>query len=167
LAEGCIKDYERLLKTLADISAWLEAISVEATAFSDSPMVTKSLVALYVHIIGFWMKAYNVFSSSKSRKLFGAFKAIWTDYDDEFKTLKQSMDKDFKRFLVSANAEHHRQFSQFNQCRLKPFPGADIELIIISGPRKPSSNRAQRCRSMACSWRRCDSRHRFLPDRID
>ncbi|KAH0564926.1 hypothetical protein GP486_001681 [Trichoglossum hirsutum] len=115
LTQGHIKDYERLLEALADISAWLEPIGVDATTFSDSAMVSQSLVALYVHIIGFWAKAYTVYSSSKSRKLFGAFKAVWTDYDDEFNVLKQNMDKDLKIFLASANAEHHRQFDQFNK----------------------------------------------------
>jgi predicted nuclease of restriction endonuclease-like RecB superfamily len=123
---------------MADISAWLEPIGVEATTFSDSAMVTKSLVALYVHIIGFWTKAYTAYSSSKSRKLFGALKAIWTDYDDEFRTLQQSVDNDLKIFLASANAEHHRQFNQFDKkfdkCMSRPSPKHETQLITVSGP---------------------------------
>ena len=115
MTEGYIKDYKRLLKALAHISAWLEPISIEATTFSGSTMVSKSLVALYIHIIGFWTKAYNAYSSSKSKRLFRVLGAIWNDYGDEFKTLQHSMENDLKIFLASANAEHHRQFFQFDK----------------------------------------------------
>ena len=128
---------------MTDISEWLEAISAEATTFSDSAMVTKCLVALYVHIIGFWTKAYNVYSSSKSRKLLGAFKAIWTDYDAEFKGLQISMDTALQVFLASASAEHHRQVNQldkkFDGCKSRSFPGDETDLNFISCLRKSSS----------------------------
>jgi len=62
LAEGRVKDYERLIKTLADISAWLEPSCIEARTFTDSIMGSKSLVALFVHIIAFRAKAYAIYS---------------------------------------------------------------------------------------------------------
>ena len=78
-------------------------------------MVIRSLVALHVHIINFWMKAYIVFSSPRSRRLWGAFKAIWTDFDVEFSLLKGDMNQSLKVFLASATAEHHRQFDHLDQ----------------------------------------------------
>ena len=78
-------------------------------------MVIRSLVALHVHIIEFWMKAYIAYSSPRSRKLLGAFKAIWTDYDVEFNILENKMKKDLNVFLASATAAHHRQFSYFDK----------------------------------------------------
>lgn len=144
MTQGYIKDYERLLKTLADISAWLEPVGFEAATFPDSPMVIRSLVALHVHIIEFWMKAYIAYSSPKPRKLLGAFKAIWTDYDVEFNLLKGRMENDLNVFLASATAAHHRQFDQFDQKFDKRRPqnpsAAEEELIIVSDTGKSSSN---------------------------
>jgi len=115
LAQGHVKDYERLLKTLSDISEWLEPVGFEATTFVDSPMVIRSLVALHVHIIDFWMKAYIVYSSSRSRRLLGPFRAIWTDFDVEYSSLKGDMNQSLKIFLASATAEHHRQLDRLDQ----------------------------------------------------
>jgi len=114
LAHGHSKDYERLLATLSDISAWLEPIGMEANTFADSQMVGTILVALYVHIIEFWAKACVVYSSSSKTRLFGAFKSLWKDYDEEFVSLKSKMDADLKRFLASTTAVHHQQFASFS-----------------------------------------------------
>jgi hypothetical protein len=115
VVQGHASDSERLLKALVDISAWLEPISMEARTFADSVMVSKSLVALYTHIISFWAKACRVYSSSKRTRLFSAVKAIWTDYNKEFAVLKQSMDQELKFFLAAATAEHHREFDMFTR----------------------------------------------------
>jgi hypothetical protein len=85
-----VKDYERLVKTLADISAWLEPVCMEARTFTDSIMVSKSLVALFVHIIEFWAKAYAIYSPQKRSTLFGGFRCIWTDYDEEHESLRKA-----------------------------------------------------------------------------
>jgi hypothetical protein len=156
------------VNALADISAWLEPISIEATTFSDSFMVSKGLVALHVHIVEFWTKAYSVYSSSRSTKFFGTFKATWIDYDEEFILLKERMEGDLKLFLASANAEHHRHFAQFNksfdQSKSQTWSRTNIELRKISDVRRPSSTNPQRCRPLASSRRRSSLRHRFLPD---
>lgn len=115
MAQGLVKDYERLLKTLGDIVAWLEPVGIEASTFRNADLVNKSLVALYVHIIEFWTRAYQVYSSAKSRKLWGAFRAIWIDYDSEFETLKTNIEHDLKVFLASTAAMHHRQFDRFDK----------------------------------------------------
>jgi hypothetical protein len=115
LAHGHTKDYERLLNTLSQIAAWLEPINMEAKIFANSAIINKYLVDLYIHIIKFWAKASVVYSSSKSTKLFGALKSIWTNYNEEFSVLKRGMDDALMLLLANATAEHHRQFDDFNK----------------------------------------------------
>ena len=115
LSYGYSKDFERMVNTMAHITRWLEPVFIEANTFQDSAMVSQCLLELYAHIATFWTKCLEFFSASKSRRVYSAFSAVWTDYTAEYETLQANMDRSIKILLTAAAAEHHRQFKEFDK----------------------------------------------------
>jgi len=115
LSYGYSKDFERLVSTMTHITRWLEPVFAEANTFNNSRMVSQCLLELYTHLATFWVKCVDFFSASKSRRVYSAFSAIWTDYTAEHETLEASIDGSIKVLLTAAAAEHHRQFKEFSE----------------------------------------------------
>jgi hypothetical protein len=115
LSYGYGKDFERLVSAMADITSWLEPVPIEASTFKDYGVVSRCLLEIYTHIIVFWTKCVDFFPASKLKRHYSAFRAIWTDYNSEYETLRANIDRSIKMLVTAAAAEHHRQFKEFEE----------------------------------------------------
>lgn len=139
--EDHVDAYERLLGVLTDISRWLEPVRLEAATFSDSDIVRRSLVALYVDIISFWAKAIQTYTNSTSRRVLALFRTAWANYENDYRALQTSMEQDLSQFRAATQAQHHRDSQIMSQILLNSNEGETLFycLGLSSSPRMAAS----------------------------
>ncbi|MCJ1244187.1 hypothetical protein MMC30_001385 [Trapelia coarctata] len=115
IVEDHVDAYKRLLGVLIDIARWLEPVRLEGTTFNDSEIVRRSLVALYVDIIGFWESAIELYTYSKPKQVRSILQTAWVNYDNDYRALQSSMEQSLSNFRAATQAQHHRDSQTVGQ----------------------------------------------------